>query len=171
MFSRCQSCLTTQKDYRFWKPWPAVFRWSSQDVVGSRKSKQTLRVDFLFEPGDAQGLARRLRSVLLDEELARTLKRNGVEGVHRHYSVGRMADRTMSLYDGLQNSRERERQSKQARSSARRNTCRGFSCSFSSSRRTFAGKPRQPPERYAFFPPFLRGISRSSTSCWRETTP
>jgi glycosyltransferase involved in cell wall biosynthesis len=60
----------------------------------------------LFEPGDAQGLADGIRSVLLDEELARTLKRNGVEGVHRHYSVGRMADQTMSLYDGLHKSRD-----------------------------------------------------------------
>jgi glycosyltransferase involved in cell wall biosynthesis len=57
----------------------------------------------LFEPGDTQGLADCMRSVLLDEELAQSLKRNGVEGVHRHYSVGRMADRVMSLYDGLQN--------------------------------------------------------------------
>jgi glycosyltransferase involved in cell wall biosynthesis len=59
----------------------------------------------LFEPGDAQGLADGIRSVLLDEELARSLKRNGVEGVHRHYSVGRMADRTMTLYDSLQQPR------------------------------------------------------------------
>jgi glycosyltransferase involved in cell wall biosynthesis len=59
----------------------------------------------LFEPGDAQGLANGIRSVLLDEGFAQTLKRNGVEGVHRHYSVGRMADRTMSLYDGLHDSR------------------------------------------------------------------
>jgi glycosyltransferase involved in cell wall biosynthesis len=55
----------------------------------------------LFEPGEARSLADGIRSVLLDEELAGTLKRNGVEGVHRHYSVERMADRTMSLYDSL----------------------------------------------------------------------
>ena len=60
----------------------------------------------LFEPGNAQGLADCLRSVLLGEELARILKRKGAEGVHRHYGVGRMADRTVSLYDGLQNSRD-----------------------------------------------------------------
>jgi glycosyltransferase involved in cell wall biosynthesis len=60
----------------------------------------------LFAPGDAQGLADGIRSVLLDEEFARTLKRNGIEGVHRHYSVKQMADRTMNLYDGLQNSRD-----------------------------------------------------------------
>jgi glycosyltransferase involved in cell wall biosynthesis len=59
----------------------------------------------LFEPGDAQGLADGIRSVLLDEEFAQTLKQKGMEGVHRHYSVGRMADRTMSLYNGLQNNR------------------------------------------------------------------
>ncbi|MGH9427345.1 MAG: glycosyltransferase family 4 protein, partial [Terriglobia bacterium] len=59
----------------------------------------------LFEPGDAKGLATGIRSVLLDQELAHTLIRDGVEGVHRHYSVGRMADRTMSLYDGLLNNR------------------------------------------------------------------
>ncbi len=57
----------------------------------------------LFESGDAQGLAEGIRAVLLDEELARTLKRNGVEGVHRHYSVGRMADRTLTLYDSVHN--------------------------------------------------------------------
>ena len=60
----------------------------------------------LFEPGDAQGLADGIRSVFLDEELAQTLKRNAVEGVQRHYSVGRMADRTMTLYDSLHNSRD-----------------------------------------------------------------
>jgi glycosyltransferase involved in cell wall biosynthesis len=60
----------------------------------------------LFAPGDAQGLANGIRSVLLDEQFARNLKRNGVEGVHRHYSVKQMADRTMNLYDGLQNSRD-----------------------------------------------------------------
>ena len=59
----------------------------------------------LFESGDAQGLANGLRSVLLDEELARTLSRNGAEGVPRHYSVGKMADRTMTLYESLQNNR------------------------------------------------------------------
>ena len=60
----------------------------------------------LFERGDAHGLANGIRSVLLDGDLAGTLKRNGVEGVHRHYSVGRMADGTMSLYDSLQSSRD-----------------------------------------------------------------
>jgi len=60
----------------------------------------------LFAPGDAQGLADGIRSVLLDEQFARTLKRNGVEGVHRHYSVKQMADRTMSLYEGLQKNRD-----------------------------------------------------------------
>lgn len=59
----------------------------------------------LFEPGDTEGLADGIRSVLLDEEFARTLKRNGVEGVHRHYSVGRMADQTLALYESLQDSR------------------------------------------------------------------
>jgi len=54
-----------------------------------------------FEPGDAPGLADGIRSVLLDENLAQTLKRNGLEGVHRHYSVGRMADRMITLYDSL----------------------------------------------------------------------
>jgi glycosyltransferase involved in cell wall biosynthesis len=57
----------------------------------------------LFAPGDAQGLADGIRSVLLNEEFAQTLKHNGVEGVHRHYGVDGMADRTMSLYNGLQN--------------------------------------------------------------------
>jgi len=60
----------------------------------------------LFAPGDAQGLADGIRSVLLDEEVAQTLKRNGIEGVHRHYSVKQMADRAMSLYDALENSRD-----------------------------------------------------------------
>ncbi|HEX2521701.1 MAG TPA: glycosyltransferase family 4 protein, partial [Terriglobia bacterium] len=59
----------------------------------------------LFEPGDIQGLASALRSVLEDEELARTLTNNGSEGVRRHYNVGKMADRTMTLYEYLQNSR------------------------------------------------------------------
>jgi glycosyltransferase involved in cell wall biosynthesis len=67
----------------------------------------------LFEPGDAQGLADGIRSVLLDEELARTLKRNGMAGVHRHYSVEQMADRTMSLYESLRtNSSEASETSK-----------------------------------------------------------
>jgi len=62
----------------------------------------------LFEPGESRSLADGIRSVLLDEELARTLKRNGVEGVHRHYSIRRMADRTMTLYDSLRNRRNEE---------------------------------------------------------------
>jgi glycosyltransferase involved in cell wall biosynthesis len=57
----------------------------------------------LFAPGDTQGLADGIRSVLLNEEFAQTLKHKGVEGVHRHYGVDGMADRTMSLYSGLQN--------------------------------------------------------------------
>ena len=60
----------------------------------------------LFEPGDVQGLASAIRSVLLDEELARSLKRNGLEGVRRHYSVARMADSTMTLYESLHTGRE-----------------------------------------------------------------
>jgi glycosyltransferase involved in cell wall biosynthesis len=59
----------------------------------------------LFEPGDAEGLAEGIRSVLQDGEFARTLKRNGVEGVRRHYSVGQMADRTVTLYESLQDNR------------------------------------------------------------------
>jgi glycosyltransferase involved in cell wall biosynthesis len=59
----------------------------------------------LFEPGDAHDLANGLRSVLQNDELAGTLGRSGAEGVRRHYSVGKMADRTMTLYGSLHRSR------------------------------------------------------------------
>ncbi|MCI0627203.1 MAG: glycosyltransferase family 4 protein [Acidobacteria bacterium] len=55
----------------------------------------------LVEPEDAWSLAEGIRSVLADDNVARELARRGVEGVHRHYSVKRMADRTMTLYESL----------------------------------------------------------------------
>ena len=92
--------------------------------------------------------------MLLDEELARTLKRNGVEGVHRHYSVGRMADRTMSLYGGLQNSRDEKHHRNRQGQSKTANTCRGVSFSSSSSSSDFPWEAKTTPERCAFFPLF-----------------
>jgi glycosyltransferase involved in cell wall biosynthesis len=52
----------------------------------------------LFEPNDAAGLADRLLALAADRDAARALGRRGAEGVRRHHSVARMADRTLEVY-------------------------------------------------------------------------
>jgi glycosyltransferase involved in cell wall biosynthesis len=55
----------------------------------------------LVEPDSAEGLADGLLTVWKNPSLAEELGRNGIEGVRKHYSVARMADRALEVYDNL----------------------------------------------------------------------
>jgi glycosyltransferase involved in cell wall biosynthesis len=55
----------------------------------------------LVEPGDAPGLAAALDRLLGDEALRRQLGAAGLERAHRRFSVARMADRTLALYESV----------------------------------------------------------------------
>ncbi len=52
----------------------------------------------LFEPNDAQSLAEQLRSLARDRDRARELGRRGAEGVRRHYTAARMAERSLEVF-------------------------------------------------------------------------
>ena len=52
----------------------------------------------LFEPNDTGDLAQRLLGLAADREGTRTLGLQGAEGVHRHHSIARMADRALEVY-------------------------------------------------------------------------
>ena len=52
----------------------------------------------LFEPNDTGGLAERLLGLAADREGTRELGRRGAEGVRRHHSIARMADRALEVY-------------------------------------------------------------------------
>ena len=55
----------------------------------------------LFEPNDAGDLADRLLALATDRERARALGRRGAEGVARHHSIARMADRALEVYGSV----------------------------------------------------------------------
>ena len=52
----------------------------------------------LVEPGDPQSLAEGLYGLWQDPALRAELGQNGVDGVRRHYSVARSADRMLEVY-------------------------------------------------------------------------
>jgi glycosyltransferase involved in cell wall biosynthesis len=53
----------------------------------------------LFEPGDVSGLAGALQRLRHDTQLARELGRQGFSRVREHYSIERMAQRTLAVYE------------------------------------------------------------------------
>lgn len=55
----------------------------------------------LFEPGDAASLAERLHALTTDLQGTRALGRRGAEGVRRHHSIARMADRALEVYGAV----------------------------------------------------------------------
>ncbi len=55
----------------------------------------------LVQPDDAVSLADGLSKIYLDTELRETLGQSGYQKVREHYSVDRMADRAMEVYEGL----------------------------------------------------------------------
>jgi glycosyltransferase involved in cell wall biosynthesis len=55
----------------------------------------------LVQPGDWQGLARTLDRLLADPARARALGEAGRERAHRRFSVARMTERTLALYESL----------------------------------------------------------------------
>jgi glycosyltransferase involved in cell wall biosynthesis len=61
------------------------------------------RSGILVEPDDAESLAEGLLTIWKNPSLADELGRNGFEEVRKHYSVTRMADRALEVYDSLRN--------------------------------------------------------------------
>ena len=59
------------------------------------------RGGILVEPDAAQSLADGLLTIWKNPSLADELGHNGFEGVRKHYSVARMADRALEVYDSL----------------------------------------------------------------------
>jgi glycosyltransferase involved in cell wall biosynthesis len=55
----------------------------------------------LVEPDNPEALAKAIRDLWNDRSLARELGLRGAIGVRRHYSVKRMADETLRVYEGL----------------------------------------------------------------------
>ena len=53
----------------------------------------------LFEPNDPSGLADQVLALANDPMRAAELGRRGAEGVRRHYTVGRMAERALEVYE------------------------------------------------------------------------
>jgi glycosyltransferase involved in cell wall biosynthesis len=53
----------------------------------------------LFEPNDPSSLAGRVLALADDQARAAELGRRGAAGVRRHYTVGRMAERALEVYE------------------------------------------------------------------------
>ncbi len=64
----------------------------------------------LVEPDDPESLAEGLLRIYRDPLLAEKLARSGIEGVRKHYSVSRMADCTLEVYENVVVSHGRQRQ-------------------------------------------------------------
>ena len=57
----------------------------------------------LFAPHDVSDLAAQIQALARDPARAAELGRRGAEGVRRHYTVGRMAERTAEVYEHVAN--------------------------------------------------------------------
>ena len=57
----------------------------------------------LFAPKDPSDLADQILALARDPARAAELGRRGAEGVRRHYTVGRMAERTVEVYEHVAN--------------------------------------------------------------------
>ncbi len=55
----------------------------------------------IYEPNDADSLARSLTTLLLDPGRARELGRQGRDSVHRHFSVEQMAKNMIAVYEAI----------------------------------------------------------------------
>ena len=55
----------------------------------------------LFEPQDARSLAEQLLLLARDREQAAELGRRGAEGVRRHYTSARMAERSLEVFTSV----------------------------------------------------------------------
>ena len=55
----------------------------------------------LFTPGDTDELARQLRTLASDRSGTHALGRRGAEGVRRHHSIARVADRALEVYGSI----------------------------------------------------------------------
>jgi glycosyltransferase involved in cell wall biosynthesis len=55
----------------------------------------------LVEPDSVESLAQGIISVANDKQLAETLSERGYENVRKQYSVARMADKALEVYESL----------------------------------------------------------------------
>jgi glycosyltransferase involved in cell wall biosynthesis len=62
----------------------------------------------LFEPNDVKSLAEQLLSLARDRNLAEELGRRGAEGVRRHYTAARMAERSLEVFKAVTDAASRE---------------------------------------------------------------
>jgi glycosyltransferase involved in cell wall biosynthesis len=68
---------------------------------GSLETVLDGRTGWLFEPGDADGLARAIRKALSQPDLAGELGRKGFQRVHDRFTTRRMCQSTLDLYRSL----------------------------------------------------------------------
>ncbi len=68
---------------------------------GSLETVLDGRTGWLFEPGDADGLARAIRKALSQPDLAGELGRKGFRRVHERFTTRRMCQSTLDLYRQL----------------------------------------------------------------------
>jgi glycosyltransferase involved in cell wall biosynthesis len=68
---------------------------------GSLETVLDGRTGWLFEPGDADGLARAIRKALSQPDLAGELGRKGFRRVHDRFTTRRMCQSTLDLYRSL----------------------------------------------------------------------
>jgi glycosyltransferase involved in cell wall biosynthesis len=74
----------------------------------------------LVEPDDPESLAEGLMRIYGDPALAETLGRSGFENVREHYSVARMADHALEVYEStLANRNEPQTTGKELAADAR----------------------------------------------------
>jgi glycosyltransferase involved in cell wall biosynthesis len=62
----------------------------------------------LFEPNDVRSLAEQLLSLARDRDQAEELGRRGAEGVRRHYTAARMAERSLEVFKAVSDAASRE---------------------------------------------------------------
>lgn len=68
---------------------------------GSLETVLDGRTGWLFEPGDAHGLSRAIRSALEQPDLCRQLGRRGFQRVHSRFTTRKMCQSTLDLYRQL----------------------------------------------------------------------
>jgi len=71
------------------------------EVGGTTELVSDGETGFLVPPADSGALARKIISLLKDEELRTRMGRNALERARSHFSPGRMIDRNEQLYDEL----------------------------------------------------------------------
>ena len=73
----------------------------ASDVGGTREALVDGETGYLFAPGDAPALARRILTLAARPELAQEMGCRGLRRVREHFTVQRMVNETMALYEKL----------------------------------------------------------------------